>query len=164
MQVTVHTPAVGTREYEKTYESGKVLRRVGRMYVTEAMIDSNHVTVLSEDPAWVRQLKLIAAYASFYNPWNIIRALKNDGSRLRRRRFGYQLAGMIATAWTGLKLLPYLLRLMTCKLECYTAAPPMQYVPVRSPANTFPRMPLAQPSATGRPKTASPRSPGRVAA
>src|SRR5262249_39696326 len=132
LQCTVHTPAPGTREYEQTYETGKVLRRVGSFTIAESLIDGNHITVLTEEPAWLRQLKLLGGYAAFYNPLNMMRALRHRESLLWRRRFGYQVAGQVATVWTGLKLLPYLLRLLTGRLECHTAPPPMQYVPVRN--------------------------------
>ena len=59
------------------------------------------------------QFKLIGGYAAFYNPVNLVRALKRDGSPLRRRRIGYQLAGMAAMIWTVVKMTPYILRLMT---------------------------------------------------
>ena len=32
IQCTVHNPAVGTREYEKTYQSGKVLKQLGELH------------------------------------------------------------------------------------------------------------------------------------
>jgi radical SAM superfamily enzyme YgiQ (UPF0313 family) len=143
MQCTSHIPAVGTREYEKTYASGKVIKSVGGFEITEAMFDGNHVTVLTEEAAWKRQLKLLGGYLAFYNPLNMIRALMNDGSKLRRRRFGYQIAGQLGTYWTALKMLPFLFRLMTGKLKLHSEAPPLQYVPVRSPANAFSRAPTA---------------------
>ncbi len=141
IQCTVHIPAVGTREYDKTYATGRVLESVGAFRVPESQIDGNHVLVLGDEPAWLRQLKLLGGYASFYNPLNIIRALKNDGSKLRRRRFGYQVAGTVATAWTALKVMPYVLRLLTGKAKCRTEPPPLQTVPVRSPSKAFSRLP-----------------------
>jgi radical SAM superfamily enzyme YgiQ (UPF0313 family) len=141
LQCTVHIPAPGTREYEKTYESGRVIRRVGTFSIPESMIDGNHLTVLTDEPAWKRQLKVLGGYAAFYNPLNMIRALRNRGSPLWRRQFGYQVAGQVATVWTALKLLPYVLRLLTGKVECHTAPPPLQYVPVRNSPAAFSRVP-----------------------
>jgi hypothetical protein len=146
LQCTVHIPAIGTREFERTFNSGKVLDRLGNYKIPSAKMDGNHVLVTGAEPAWKRQLKLLGGYAAFYNPWNVFRALKKDGSRLRRRRIGYQLAGTLAMLWTGLKTLPYMIRLMTSRQQCYTAPPPVFVVPVRNPVGAFPRLP--QPEGT----------------
>jgi radical SAM superfamily enzyme YgiQ (UPF0313 family) len=141
LQCTVHIPAIGTREFEKTFESGRVLDRLGNYTIPPAKMDGNHVLVTGTESAWKRQLKLLGGYASFYNPWNLLRALKNDGSRLRRRRIGYQVAGTIATLWTAFKVLPYMVRLLTRRQTCHTAPPPVYVVPVRNPAGTYARLP-----------------------
>ena len=141
----MHTPAVGTREYEKIYETGRVLAKVGSYSIPQSKIDGNHVLVAGDEPPWKRQLKLLGGYAIFYNPLNVIRALKNDGSRLRKRRFGWQVAGLFATAWTALKVLPYAMRLMTGKQLCHKAAPAVHTVPVRSPTQAYPRFPGGKP-------------------
>jgi radical SAM superfamily enzyme YgiQ (UPF0313 family) len=146
VQCTHHGPAVGTREYEKTFSTGKVLRRIGSYEITEAKFDGNHVVVLPDEPPWLRQLKLLGGYAAFYNPVNLLRALRRDGCALWKRRLGYQVAGLLGTTWTALQTLPYILRLMTGKLKCHADVPPAQYVPVRSPAHAFDRMPKPQPS------------------
>ncbi len=144
LQCTVHVPAVGTREYERTYRTGRVIERIGRYRIPESKIDGNHVILAGRVPPWRRQLELLAGYAAFYNPWNLIRALKK-GSRLRRRRFGYQIAGNIATAWTAWKFLPYVFRLLTSRFHFYRAAPPLETVPVRVPAGGFARHPQEPP-------------------
>lgn len=141
LQCTAHTPAPGTREYERTYESGRVLARLGRYAIPEAQIDGNHIVVTDGEPAWKRQLKLLGGYAAFYNPWNFLLALRRDGSPLRRRRIGYQVAGMVATLWTAGKMLPYILRLLTGKPQHHRAPPPLETVPVRHAAGAFPRIP-----------------------
>jgi hypothetical protein len=143
-QCLVHTPALGTREYERTYHSGKVLKRLGKHAIPQSQMEGNYVCVMGAEPAWLRQLKLLGGYAAFYNPLNVIRAMKNDGSRLRKRRIGFQLIGTLAMLWTGLKTLPYLLRLMTSKQKCHTAPPPVFVVPVRNAAGAFPRFPQSE--------------------
>jgi hypothetical protein len=162
-QCTAHGPAVGTREYEPTLRTGRVLHRVGRYTIPECKFDGNHVMVVGGGLPWKRQLQLVGGYAAFYNPWNLIRALKNDGSRLRLRRILYQLAGPIATVWTALKMAPYILRLMTGKLTCYTGPPGLETVPVRRPGTAVPRVPApVPPRAAPPPRPASP-SPARAA-
>jgi radical SAM superfamily enzyme YgiQ (UPF0313 family) len=143
LQCTAHTPAVGTAEYEQTYESGRVIERIGRYTIPEAMIDGNHVVVTGAQAAWKRQIELIGGYAVFYNPRNLIRAFKHDGSRLRNRRIGWQAAGFIAMVWTAFKILPYTVRLMTGKLHCYSAPPVLKTVPVREAPTAFSRWPAA---------------------
>jgi radical SAM superfamily enzyme YgiQ (UPF0313 family) len=140
MQCTVHIPAVGTREYEKTYDTGRVLDRLGKYRIPEAKIDGNHVLVTGDKPMWLRQLQLLGGYAAFYNPWNMIKALRKDGSPLRRRRFGYQIVGQVATLWTAMKVLPYMVRLLTTTLRCHRTTPPLMHVPVRSPEEAFSRL------------------------
>ena len=145
VQCFVHTPAPGTREYETTYASGQVIARVGRYPIPEAQIDGNHVVVSGGERPWRRQLTLLRAYGAFYNPGNLLRALTRDATPLRRRRIGFQCVGMLATLWTGLKLLPYAVRLLTGALKYHTAPPPLYPVPVRSPAGAVPRHPASPP-------------------
>jgi radical SAM superfamily enzyme YgiQ (UPF0313 family) len=142
MQCTVHTPAVGTREYEATYESGRVIERVGGLEISDREMDANHVVVRQQGAAWKRQVQLLGGYAAFYNPWNVVRALRRDGSRLRKRRFGYQLVGFLATLWTVWRIAPYVLRLARGKVGYRSAPPAMQTITVRQPASAFARYPL----------------------
>lgn len=147
LQVTVHTPAVGTREYERTYFSGKVIRKIGDYVFPESKVDGNHVTVLGQGPAWKKQLQLWAGYAGFYNPVNLARALLcRDGSPLWWHRVGYQVAGFAATLWTGVRTLPYLLRLMTTSVKCHQEPPALHHVPVRHARNAFRRYPTLRPT------------------
>lgn len=143
--MTAHNPAFGTREYEKTYATGRVLERIGRYKISDWMIDGNHVSVVGDEAVWKRQLKLLGGYAAFYNPWNLLRALRHDRSRLRRWRIGYQALGFIATLWTAVKVAPYIARLMVGRLVCYVGPPRVSSVPVRSPAAAFPRLPTGTP-------------------
>src|SRR5262245_22984404 len=74
IQCTVHTPAVGTREYETTFKTGRVMRQLGNREIPASKFDGNHVLVLRSEPAWKRQLAVLRAYSSFYNPLNFFRA------------------------------------------------------------------------------------------
>jgi radical SAM superfamily enzyme YgiQ (UPF0313 family) len=142
LQCTAHTPAPGTREYEATYLTGRVIARTGHTPIREAEIDGNHVVVAAGGEApWKRQVKLLGGYAAFYNPWNFARALRRDGSPLRRRRLGYQAAGMLATTWTAVKFAPYVVRLMTRRLEMHAAPPAVATVPVHLTVGAAPRYP-----------------------
>jgi radical SAM superfamily enzyme YgiQ (UPF0313 family) len=140
VQCTVHGPAVGTREQEATYAKGGVLRSVGSYVIPESRYDGNHVIIATGEAAWKRQVKLIGGYATFYNPANLVRALKRDGSPLRRRRISYQLVGMAAMAWTAAKMTPYILRLMTGK-PSYKTNTETTAIEIRHPDRAFPRWP-----------------------
>ena len=140
VQCTVHSPAVGTREQEAIYAKGGVLRSIGSYIIPESMYDGNHVMVVAGEAPWKRQVKLIGGYAAFYNPANFVRALKRDGSPLRRRRIRYQLAGMAAVIWTAAKMTPYILRLMTGK-PSYKGDAGAAAIEIRHPDQAFRRWP-----------------------
>lgn len=161
VQCTAHGPAVGTREYEATYRSGRVIERLGRYTIPEARLDGTHVTVVDTEAAWKRQLKLLGGYAAFYNPWNFVRALERDGSPLRRRRIAYQAAGMAATAFTALKIAPYTLRLMTAQPHYHQAPPLAETVAVRHPVAAVRRDPTAAEDATNDRLRHAPAVPAR---
>jgi hypothetical protein len=135
---------VGTREVEKTYQSGKVLKQLGGYIVPESKFDGNHVMVDGAERPWLKQLKLLGGYAAFYNPLNLLRAFKNDGTTLRRRRIGWQLLGQIALLRTAWKVLPYLLRLLR-PITYHTEPPALATVPVRLPEKAFSRLPEGTP-------------------
>ena len=145
VQCTVHSPAVGTREQEAIYAKGGVLRSIGSYIIPESMYDGNHVMVVAGEAPWKRQVKLLGGYAAFYNPANFVRALKRDGSPLRRRRIRYQLAGMAAVIWTAAKMTPYILRLMTGK-PSYRKDAGATTIEIRHPDQAFQRWPtMAKP-------------------
>jgi radical SAM superfamily enzyme YgiQ (UPF0313 family) len=141
VQCTVHVPAVGTKEYEKTFDSGQVLAAVGGKQMQDRFFDGNHIVVRGTEPSWRRQLKFLGAYASFYNPWGLLCALRRNSSRLRHKRIGFQVVGMLATAWTSLKTLPHLARLLVAKPRLHPASPPAFPVPVRLARGALPRLP-----------------------
>lgn len=153
VQCTVHIPAVGTREYEKTFETQRVLEHLGTQPINEFAYDGNHVLVAGREPAWSRQLKLLGGYLTFYNPLNLLRAMRADGSPLRKYRMCYQVLGLLATLWTCLKLLPYLLRLRFAKPTYHKTTPPAAKVPVRLVPQAFARYPSdARPPAEHEPQ------------
>jgi radical SAM superfamily enzyme YgiQ (UPF0313 family) len=141
LQVTTHGPAVGTREYEKTFTSGRVYKRVGPYEMTDGLMDGNHVYVTDDEASWRKQLQLLGGYLAFYNPLNLFRSFRANGSPLRFYRMGYQIAGMMGALWTTVKLLPYTLQLWMGKKEFATETPPITHVPVRLAPGAFARFP-----------------------
>ncbi len=141
VQLTVHIPAVGTREYENTFNSGKVLESLGERTLPDSALDGNHVIVAGREPMWTRQLKLLLGYATFYNPLNLLRAFRRDGSPLRDKRVVYQVIGSIAVLWTAASVVPYLLKLMLRRPRFHAGPPPQSKMPVGKSAGSFSRLP-----------------------
>jgi radical SAM superfamily enzyme YgiQ (UPF0313 family) len=145
VQCTVHTPAIGTREFEATFATGRVIKALGGVPIAESLIDGNHVIVVGDEAAWKRQFKQLGAYATFYNPVNFFRALWNRRREpLGNKRLGYQFVGMLGTLWSAIKLLPFTVRLMVSKRTYHDAPPRISHVPVRMVANGFARFPEAE--------------------
>jgi hypothetical protein len=141
VQVTVHTPAVGSREYEKTFQTGRVLRAWGSHPVTDATYDGNHVVVAGGKPVWKRQLVLLGAYAAFYNPLNLFRAMREDGSPLRKKRMNFQCLGLLGTLWTAGMIVPTLWRMLFRTPSFHEGPPQLSSLPVRQVRGSFPRLP-----------------------
>ena len=102
MQVTILTPAVGTRSYEATYEKGLVFDRVGGRPVLEYQFDGNHAVASASSKPWRVQLNLLIAYASYYNPLNLVRAIVRPANRLYMAGVGAQILGMAALCKTAI--------------------------------------------------------------
>lgn len=105
MQITSLTPAVGSKGYERTFESGCVLERVGRMPVGEWQIDGNHVVATNSPSPWTVQMRLLAGYAAFYNPLNLLMGLIKPRRRLFLADVGVQAVGMYALTRTAVNYL-----------------------------------------------------------
>ena len=95
MQVTVLTPAVGTRSYDATYRDGQVFDRVGGKPVLQWQFDGNHVVASSLPRPWRTQFNVLAAYAMFYNPVNFVRSLIQPQHSLYLAGALDQLHGMV---------------------------------------------------------------------
>jgi radical SAM superfamily enzyme YgiQ (UPF0313 family) len=147
VQVTLHSPGSGTREYERSYESGKVLKQLDNVPITETgYYDGNHVLIRGDTPHWLKQLQLLGAYFRFYNPTNLFRAFRDDGSPLRWYRLAYQVLGMVSAVRTAVKLVPYTLRLIFSKKTYHACPPPATTVPVRLAPGAFARLPIGVPA------------------
>ena len=94
LQVTMLTPAVGTRGYEANFERGLVFGTVGGQRVLQWHFDGNHVVASSLPKPWRTQLNVLAAYALFYNPVNLIRKLVWPANSLALAGAADQLQGM----------------------------------------------------------------------
>lgn len=94
VQVTILTPSVGSKGYEEPYQKGMVIEQAGEQKVEDYQYDGNHC-IATEDPhPWRKQLNIYLAYASFYNPLNLVRAVVNWKDPLWTYRVIYQAYGM----------------------------------------------------------------------
>lgn len=140
VQCTAHSPAVGTREFEAAFASGKVIARIGARAVRESEVDGNHVIMAGSPPPWRRQTQLWASYAVFYNPLNLLRAFRRDGSPLWRRRIGFQVFGLLATLASAPRMLGYAWKLRRGAIVCHSEMP-RTTIAVESPAQAVARYP-----------------------
>jgi hypothetical protein len=119
-QCTYLGPAVGTRDFEPAARARAIYRRVGRKSVPQAFQDGNHVVASKHPRPWERQLNILRAYATFYNPLNTLRAL----GRIRKDSLGpkrvvFQIIGQIGLILTVPKLLTWAWRLKRGPIEVY---------------------------------------------
>jgi radical SAM superfamily enzyme YgiQ (UPF0313 family) len=141
VQVTIHVPAIGTKEWERTFETGGVIKTFDGVPIRNRYFDGNHAVVKGRVPMWQKQAEQLAGYFRFYNPMNLFRSLRDDKSPLRWYRVGYQLGGMYGTTVSAIKLLPHLVRLWRGKLTFCDEAPPLSEVPIRYVDGSFLRFP-----------------------
>jgi hypothetical protein len=94
MQVTTLMPSIGSKGYEEPYEKGMVITQAGDEKLEDYRYDGNHCIATHDPKPWKKQLNLCLAYASFYNPLNLVRAVFNWGDPNWDIRVLYQVFGM----------------------------------------------------------------------
>ena len=123
LQCTVLTPAVGTKDFDEVMKSGVVLDTIGGKKIDDYLIDGNHVVSIgSHHEPWKPQWNMLRAYASFYNPWQLTKALASNltGGRAKRGDIFLQVWGMWGLVVTASRLLPWLHRLRRVRTGQYT--------------------------------------------
>ena len=95
LQVTILTPAVGTRSYDANHHDGLVFDTVGGKPVEQWQFDGNHVVASSLPKPWRTQLNVLMAYALYYNPVNLVRSVVRPANSLWLAGAYDQLRGMI---------------------------------------------------------------------
>ncbi len=121
-QITLLTPSVGSKSYEKLFEEGKVLRSVGGKPVEDYQYDGNHCIATASNRPWLRQLNVFAGYASFYNPINFLRGLFQV-DQFWRARLECQVLGMVGVVESLVRTRDWLKRLILGRIERYQSAP-----------------------------------------
>jgi hypothetical protein len=155
VQVTVLSPACGTKDYIPVMKSGIILESLDGQRVDDHLWDGNHViSVGSTSVPWKLQRNVLLAYISFYNPINFCRTFLN-----RRRKWSHfflQIWGMWGLAITARRLIPWMSRLRAVAKGRYIAyrEPPGPRLPIVhiEPATVHtekPSMPAVRPVASG---------------
>jgi radical SAM superfamily enzyme YgiQ (UPF0313 family) len=147
VQVTVLTPAVGTRSYEPVFEDGTVFQSIGGRPVLQYQFDGNHVVASKSRRPWRVQLNVVLAYAWYYNPINLIRSIVRPSNRLFLASVAYQLSGMLALCKTAVHSAWWAYRLWRGPIVRRTAPP-------------GPRQPLIDVSPRREPAVDAPAAPG----
>ncbi|UCD30295.1 MAG: radical SAM protein, partial [Planctomycetota bacterium] len=124
-QCTYLGPAVGTRDFEPAAESRNIFRAVGGKLIPQAFQGGNHVMASGHPRPWERQINLLRAYAGFYNPLNMLRALlglrKNP---VTAKRLLFQVIGQFGLAMTIPKMLHWAWRLKRGPIEVWDGLQP----------------------------------------
>jgi radical SAM superfamily enzyme YgiQ (UPF0313 family) len=123
-QCTHLGPAVGTRDFEKSAESGSMFERVAGQPVPEAYQDGNHVVTSNRPRPWLRQINPLLGYIWFYNPINMIRTVfqlkKNSVSP---KRIAFQIIGQAGLFYTIPKTLYWSWRLLLGPVRKFHGVP-----------------------------------------
>jgi hypothetical protein len=116
VMITMLTPSVGSRGYEKPYREGLVFGRVGKLAVADRHYDGNHIVATASRWPWMKQINILVGYAAFYNPLSALGALlKVD--RLWKFRLAYQFLGHLGVVRSAWGAAGYLRRLATGPVE-----------------------------------------------
>jgi hypothetical protein len=141
-QCTYLGPAVGTRSFEEALNSGAMYKSVGRDPIPQAYYDGNHIVASEHDKPWWRQLNLVWAYGTFYNPVNMVRTLGGmvfGKDSVSPKRFLYQLVGNGGLLLTIPRLGYWAWKMRRGPIERITSAPrariPLENAGSREPMN-----------------------------
>ncbi|MBN2559843.1 MAG: radical SAM protein [Phycisphaerae bacterium] len=119
-QCTYLGPAVGTRDIEPAAEARALYKAVGGELVPQAFQDGNHIAASRHPRPWDKQLNILRAYATFYNPLNTLRVLAGLGKDpLLQKRFLFQIVGQIGLVMTAPRLVNWARRLRRGPIEVY---------------------------------------------
>ncbi|MGA2265113.1 MAG: radical SAM protein [Phycisphaerae bacterium] len=123
MQVLVVTPAVGARDYEEIFRSGRMMQSAAGKPVEPYMLDGNYVVATAEAKPWRMQLRITAALAYFYNPFRLLGALIWPRSGWYWIDVSFQFLGCWGLLCTLPRIFGWTLRLMTGKIKWCSQLP-----------------------------------------
>jgi radical SAM superfamily enzyme YgiQ (UPF0313 family) len=124
-QCTYLGPAIGTRDIEDATKSKTLYKTVGGRPVPQAFFDGNHVVASKHTEPWSKNLNLLRAYTTFYNPINMVRTvfqLRRDSVSFKRVAF--QIIGHIGLVMTIPKLFGWARQLKRGPIEIWDGLQP----------------------------------------
>jgi hypothetical protein len=125
-QVTLLMPMVGSRGYEQPFRDGLVLSKAGGRPVEQYQYDGNHCLATADAHPWRRQINMLAGYAAFYNPLNLLRALPRF-DKVWADRVVFQLLGMVGVAKSVYQSRDWLKRLISGPIERVADLPQLKF-------------------------------------
>jgi radical SAM superfamily enzyme YgiQ (UPF0313 family) len=115
---------VGSRLFEEAVSRGNHIHKVAGQLVPEAYWDGNHVITTRRDDVWKRQVNLLAAYAGFYNPINLLKALREySRDPIGKKRVVAQILGIYGLVLTAIKTAGWIWQLKRGPIEKITQWP-----------------------------------------
>ncbi len=124
-QCTYLGPAVGTADFEPAAKERKIFKRVAGRLIPQAYQDGNHVASSKHPRPWERQVNVIRAYTTFYNPANFVRILLNwRNDSLAPRRLLFQVIGQIGILISAPRLLWWARKLKKGPIEFWDGLQP----------------------------------------
>ena len=158
-QCSLHSPALGSREFEQTFRSGKVIKTAGGTPMQDVLYDGHHVVASSaKNPAEI-SLNQLRAYLAFYNPVHLAKLLlPGPNRRISAWRAIIQAWGMVSLAVTAVKKLPWLAKEGSGQITYWQGVPESKFTmrrldlkekekPQASPAALSPRPSLVEDNA-----------------
>ncbi len=119
-QCTYLGPAVGTRDFEPAARSRTLYKSVAGEPIPQAFQDGNHVAASGHPRPWDRQINVLRAYATFYNPWNTVRVLASfTRDSLGAKRLLFQIIGQIGLLMTAPRLFAWARKLRKGPIEVW---------------------------------------------
>lgn len=131
LQVLMMTPATGSKSYEEAFSSGQAYESVAGRPVEQFMLDANYVVASAHKEPWRKQLNIMAAYLSFYNPLRFLIALVFSRTKPHMATAFFQVIGMLGLAQTIRRTIGWAFRLKRGNIKFKTAAPTSK-IPMRS--------------------------------
>ncbi len=150
-QCTYLGPAIGTRSFETAVEGGTLYSSVGGKPIPQAFFDGNHVVASADPKPWQRQLNVLRAYATFYNPLNLAKTLigLRKGS-VSPKRVVFQIIGQIGLLMTIPKLGMWAWQLRRGAITTYNALAPAR-IPLRDTSGQPMKWTIDYPEPTNEP-------------
>ena len=105
-----------------------MLGRVGKLPVADRHYDGNHIVATASRWPWMKQVNILVAYATFYNPFSALKALvKVD--RFWKFRLLYQFLGHLGILKSAWSASGWTRRLLTGPVERLRNAPVAEVPP-----------------------------------